>query len=432
MLMLRLLILYMLLCLPGICAQPAPRYTVVADSASHEVLPNASVFNSQGNFIGISRVNGRLPHATIGEYPLTIRYMGFNEKIVDAPGVDTIFLSQNDMQLSEVVVESRRHKLLHIMAYVREYSTLTTYSDTVFMFREKMVDYMLPADVNVRFRGWRTPRVIASKSYYRFTGSDGRDSVSDRCNQHFSWADWVGIAPAIGLPPSLSDKEVATDTIRGKYSATEIWVKNADRVRVDVNVMADTLSRKWVPNLSSFFHAGVDFEQFRVQFNYDNVLGDKLNPIDMSGYSFNIESNGRGHGMFMFNRIDEPFFVSTYAEVYIIDREYITVKDAHKWQKLRCNDDGIEILEPLNAPPLQHAVQQLIARVNGVDNDRLRQIMSPDKRLAGRHTHLNIYQQALKRVKMMFGLDKVNAQRRWNNQWRTFRQTQHTNNQKKE
>ncbi|MDE6805737.1 MAG: hypothetical protein K2J05_02910, partial [Muribaculaceae bacterium] len=42
--------------------------------------------------------------------------------------------------LPEFVVESNENKYLHVLAYVREYSTLSTYTDTIFMFREKMVD----------------------------------------------------------------------------------------------------------------------------------------------------------------------------------------------------------------------------------------------------------------------------------------------------
>lgn len=34
--------------------------------------------------------------------------------------------------------------------------------------------------------------------------------------------------------------------------------------------------------------------------------------------------------MFRFNRNDEPFFVNTFAEVYILDKEYITVKEARR------------------------------------------------------------------------------------------------------
>lgn len=66
-------------------------------------------------------------------------------------------LSENVSELPEVIVESRRHLVLHILAYVRECSSLTTYDDTVFLFREKMVDYMLPSDKKVKFKDGQPP-----------------------------------------------------------------------------------------------------------------------------------------------------------------------------------------------------------------------------------------------------------------------------------
>lgn len=51
-------------------------------------------------------------------------------------------------ELPEVLVESPKRNMLHVMAYVREYSNLTTYSDTVILFREKMVDFMLPVKIS--------------------------------------------------------------------------------------------------------------------------------------------------------------------------------------------------------------------------------------------------------------------------------------------
>ena len=76
------------------------------------------------------------------------------------------------------------------------------------------------------------------------------------------------------------------------------------------------------------------------------MAGDSIGAVDLAGYSFNIESNGRGHGMFRFNRRDEPFFVSTYAEVYVMDKEYISVKEAKKWDRRKFDAGAIEILEP--------------------------------------------------------------------------------------
>lgn len=71
--------------------------------------------------------------------------------VLESEVSDTVFLRESKAQLSEIVVESRRHKVLHMLAYVREYSTMTSYTDTVFLFREKMVDYMLTPDGSVKF-----------------------------------------------------------------------------------------------------------------------------------------------------------------------------------------------------------------------------------------------------------------------------------------
>ncbi len=46
------------------------------------------------------------------------------------------------------------------------------------------------------------------------------------------------------------------------------WMKNDGTVTIDVNVLADTASRKWVPNLSGFFRNRIDFENFTVRYRY--------------------------------------------------------------------------------------------------------------------------------------------------------------------
>ena len=147
---------------------------------------------------------------------------------------------QKPTVLRELVVSGRKKKFLHILGYVREYSTLATFTDTVFMFREKMVDYLLPPEAGKKTRGWSTPRVLASRSYYRFTDINGLDSVSDRCSHHFSWADWVGIVPSTDVPSGLKSVPSGTHTDRGKYSPAVVWSKEDGRMTLDIDVLADT------------------------------------------------------------------------------------------------------------------------------------------------------------------------------------------------
>lgn len=399
---------------------------VVADSVTRQPLPGATVFDSRGSAVGMCGADGRLPYIPATAYPVTVRYLGFGEKTLAMAPSDTVFLKENLLELPEVVIESRQHKVLHILAYVREYSTLTSYTDTVFLFREKMVDYMLVPDRKMKFRGWSTPRILKCKSYYRFTNDLGLDSVSDRSNHHFSWSDWVGVVPVRKMPGGLESTERGTRTLYGKYSPKEVWTRNDGRVTVDVNVLADTTSRKWVPGLAGFFSDGLDFEEFRIRFNYDNVAGDTVTPLDLTGYSFNIESAGRGHAMFRFNRPDERFFVSTYAEVYMLDKEYITVKEAKKWEKHNFNDDRIEIYEPAEAPELQPAILALIGRVDSIDKENDRMMLAPDYRLAmgagkkGRR-NFRLDRRALLMLKQVTGITYFRSHRKINREWKDFK-----------
>ena len=113
---------------------------VVADAVTGMPLANASVFDRHGKAIGISNNRGRLPLIGKESYPVTVRYLGYEETSVSEAHGDTIFMQENIPELPEVTVETRQHRVLHMLAYVREYSTLSTYTDTVSLFREKMVE----------------------------------------------------------------------------------------------------------------------------------------------------------------------------------------------------------------------------------------------------------------------------------------------------
>lgn len=430
--MLRSVIIWLLLVFAIFHVGGAVRKAVVADSLTRKPLPSASIFDRQGNFVGVSHTDGRLPFIPASNYPVTLRYVGFREKTVPDFDADTIFLQENAVELPEILVASNRHRVMHILGYVREYSTMTTYTDTVFLFREKMVDYMLTPDKKVRFKGWSSPRILACRSYYRFTNEYGLDSVSDVSHHHFSWSDWIGLAPVVKMPGTVRNMESGTDTLRGRYAPAEIWTKNDDRVMVDVDVLADTVCRKkWIPMLSGFFRDGLDFGNFRVRFVYDKTDGDCVSPLDLTGYSFDMESKGRGHEMFRFNRINEPFFVSTYAEVYIMDKEYITVKEAKKWERRRFSVDDIGIYEPMQAPELQPSIRELVDRVNNINQGTIRLAQAPDRRLVGRHTggrNFKVGRRALSMLKQLTGITLLKSHRNFDNRWDKFRDEQKQKN----
>lgn len=398
---------------------------IVADSATHVPLPNASIYDKDGTPAALSNSNGALPRISQSRYPITVRYLGFNERTVLFGSTDTIFLSENVSELPEVVIESRRQRMLHILAYVREYSSLSTYTDTVFLFREKMVDYMLPTEERIKFKGWTSPRVLTSKSYYRFTNQNGLDSVSDVSQHHFSWSDWIGIPPKVALPLRIKASEIAADTLFGKYSPTETWTRINDSIRIDIDVLADTLSRKWVPDFAGFFRKNLDYEKFKLNFDYSNIAGDTVSALDLDRYSFSVDSRGRGREMFQFNRINAPVFVSTHADVYVLDKEYISVKEARKWDKRNFATDEIGIYEPMEAPALAPSVEALIARVNLLNKDEVRLNFTPDHNLMSKNNsrqNFKIGRRALFLLKQLTGITLYKSHKNFNTNWKRFRQ----------
>ena len=414
--MIRKILTFILCTLSFEIAGGQTRGIVIADSVTHTPLPNASVVDRHGRSIGVSDAKGRVPFISSELYPITVRYLGFKERTVASADADTVFLQESFSELPEVLIEERTNKVLHMLAYVREYSTLATYTDTVFLFREKMVDYMLPTDKKMKFRGWHTPRVLSCRSYYKFTNCNGLDSVGNKSNHHFSWSDWIGTAPVMEIPMNLRAVETGTDTVEGQYSPTEIWTRDNDRISVSVDVLADTTSRKWVPNLSGFFRSNLGFDQFRMSFNYRNVVEDSISPMDLSGYSFCIESRGRGHDMFRFNRSSDPYFVSTMAEVYFLDKEYIAVSEARKWEKRKFDSGEIGIYEPMDAPELSARIMELVARVDNLDETEVRLSLNPDRNLISNNVgrgNFKIGHRALSLLKQITGVTDYKIHRKF-------------------
>jgi hypothetical protein len=188
-----------------------------------------------------------------------------------------------------------------------------------------------------------------------------------------------------------------------------------------------------VPNISHFFkNDDTDFEQFKLKINYDNVISSEVGPLELTGYSYNIESRGRGRGMFQFSRYDQPFFVTTYAEVYILDKEFITVKEAKKWDNLNLSEET-EIFEPEEAPDLSPSTLALIDRVNNIDADQVRLSIKPDERLIGRNirkSNFGIAHRALSLLKQLTGISYIRSHSNINKNWNKFKKEQKARNSK--
>lgn len=328
-------------------------------------------------------------------------------------------------ELPELEVKTRKSRVLHMLAYMREVSTMTTIHDTVFLFREKLVDYMFNPDKKIKFKGWSNPRTLKTRSFFRFSDADGLDSVSDVCDHHFSWSDWIGVNPGGRLPERIRNLTAGNDTINARFRPAVLWKRDKDRVSVGIDVLADTLTYRWVPDISWFFQKDIDFYEMKVNLEYDNVLSDFLSPADLTGYSFYIESNGRGRDMFRFGRGNVPYYVKTDARVYILDKEYITIKDAKKWKNWKIDEDEIEIYEPADAPDLSPEILALIDRVERIDKKSIIIDNIPDQRMISKHfehrnRNFSFGRRALQMLKGAVGISSYKGNRNMKRNWKDF------------
>lgn len=287
------------------------------------------------------------------------------------------------IELPEVKVSTKHRPILHLTGYIREISKMSSSQDTLMLYREKWVDFMIPTGKEKRFKGWTDPRLLKTKSYYKWTDAFGLDSVSDRVSHHFSWSDWVSLPRRVNFPAIIAGKRLGSDTIMGVYSPAEIWSKDSAGVSVMVNVLADSLKRKWSPRLGGPLWKDTDFQRLVMGYRFSDTDTFSVRPQNLDRLSCSIESMGRGHDMFRFSKFEDNYLnVSTYFDLTITDREYLTVKDARRKEKdaRLAIEDAMLIFESERVPR-DSIINDLIARVNAIDHDSRRLGMDIDTRV---------------------------------------------------
>lgn len=316
--------------------------------------------------------------------------------------------SEREILLPEVNVKGEKREVLHVRGYMREYSTLSTLTDTIFLFREKDVDFMIPTFREKKFKGWITPRLLGSRSFYRFTSANGIDSVSNNFRQHFSWTDRVGLIDHLIIPPQLRERGVASDTTYGSYRAMRIWHRDSDTLTLDIDLLADTTLTKHIYGAKNRrpSYGNVDFYRMDASYDFTNFGYSTASAENIVGMRLQIESTGRGINLFRLFGSDEPYYVSTEAELFVTDSHYVTTKEARRLERHIGELQTSRFHAPAGAPELSAETKSLIARVESIDHDKNRRQQAVDRSMMSRHFGKKVDRSLLGRLKSMFHLDE--------------------------
>lgn len=337
--------------------------TLVVSSSTGDALPKSSIFDRKGNLIGLGTDDGTIPQLPLASYPLTIRYLGFSPVIVTDPSADRIELQELDYDLPEIVIDTQSHNIVHLLGYMREYSTMSDSKDTVLLFSEKIVDFMVPQGKVKKFKGWKSPRILASRDYYRFTNSEGLDSVSDKFDDDFSWLGFMDIlSKKIKVPESIINEEVKLDTIQGKHGAQMIWRKVGESYFLDMDMLADKKDHKWSPAILKLFGLTTEFIKLDSSYTFSDLQTGEVSTENIAQSSFCIEALCKGKVFRWATGNKDPFRIRSYYEFFVTDREFLSVEDALEW-KDNPEARNISITPPPGIPPLEPYIIDLERRV---------------------------------------------------------------------
>lgn len=328
-------------------------------------LPLASVIDQEGNLVGMTDQEGVIPTVSADCYPLTFSYLGYEPLEIRYQVNSDVALKPLAYDLDEIIISPGSRPLLYLSGYVREVSSMLGSADSVTVYRESMVDFMVPIG-KTRVKGWKKPRELASKTYVRMTRPGGKDSVSNHTDdEYLLWANRFGMVPSsVKVPASLRQgHHSATDTVMGKYGPKMIWNKSGDTFRCRVDGLADHKGHVYTPWPLKALGLTTDIDDCSHNYMFHTTEGNLPTPADMNGFSLSINLRIRSKLFRRLYKSSEPINQKTYIEVYITERKYLTDEEAKTLKKEPPIVTPADIVAPAEATALHPGIRQIVERV---------------------------------------------------------------------
>lgn len=339
----------------------------LVDAETKASLPLASISDRSGNIVGMTDKTGEIPLLSRDSYPITFNYMGYTPLQVLKPAEDDVMMIQQEYDLPEIVVIPGSRPLLHLSGYLREITSILGSADSVTIFKESMVDFLVPVEKS-KVKGWNKARELASGTYVRMSNSSGLDSVSTSHEYEFMlWGNRKSMIPsAIKLPDNIKGTDVACDTVMGKYYPKIIWRKNGDVTRLYGDALANEKNHVTSPLALKLFGLTTDVTEISDNYVFDTPEGDFIRPMDLRQLSVTIDMLAKGKLFKKTFDSSSPVNVRTYMELYLTDREFLSEEEGKILKKEIPAIEPSDILAPANANPLHPAIIRTVERVKSL------------------------------------------------------------------
>lgn len=341
----------------------------VVDALDNIPVSAASAFDAQGNVVGYTLSNGVLSDIPVSAYPLTLRCMGYEQLVIDTPEEKIWQMVPILFDLPELVVVPKERNVLKQTFYAREYFSITTTSDTINFFTEHMTGRLVPASKGAKFKGDSDMRIYGSRGYANYK-LGGEDSTVVKSEMMFPSMLHLlqECDKEITVPESFKadDNQVKIYEEQGKSGVSLIYKQNAYSFTTVEDMMAK--KKKHSASLWPLKIFGLTMRVNQLYATHSYIPNDEgiYLPKDLQEASLVIEADVKGLLIRKMLGSDQPMVVRSMVEIYLVDWDYLTQKEADEECDNEKRTDNFII--PSSVPPLNEATRRLVEKATAGAN----------------------------------------------------------------
>ena len=322
--------------------------TRIIDKETGNPIAGVTAFSEKGVILGISNSLGEVDLGGVGNFPVTIRSMGFVPVTCDRPTAE-IRLTPAEYELSEVVVSPHDNLVTRVVCYMREYVSCATDHDTIITYNEHMVDYFFTDKKIKKFKPSKGPRMLNSIMRVR--------KINEECDsvRLAEYPDEVLNSLRYGMAFESCRPQLPADvcTVSDNAEVSE----NIKPVFLSVDRLADKKNHVVSPWKLKVLGLTTDFTDAVLSIMVLPRADCTFLPEDIIFKTFSCRLLGKGKLWKYRYKTSEPVEFHVYNELYPVAFTYHTVEEAKELQK---NPPATPMEVPSTVMPLTPGMSYLV------------------------------------------------------------------------
>ncbi|MEE0871612.1 MAG: hypothetical protein U0L52_09635 [Bacteroidaceae bacterium] len=334
----------------------------VIDATDSIPVSVASIFDFDGNVVGYTMDDGTFSEIPETAYPITIRCLGY-EPLVIAEPKDTVWqMKQSSYDMPELVVVPGDRNVIKQILYIRNYFSMCNEMDTVTHFVEEMAYRYVPATEDAKIDIGNQIHSAGSRSYSMHKVGD-IDSVAHEENSKsfFMTSTLTKLSSKeILVHESLKNDSTGYYEKKGKSGLALVQRLSNGVFTFKEDLLAEKKNHTLSPWPLKLLGFTLEINQFYTTNAFSINEDGKYYPKDLLEAGFMMEAEGRGKYIRMALDSKTPVTVRTMTEIYVVDRDFLTLEEAKEESAKEA--PKMDFIIPSNVPAQNEATRRLVER----------------------------------------------------------------------